>query len=284
MSTFTSPYVFISYRRADALAAARGLLRFLRAHYGKESVFMDTAEIRVGDDWEHRLEEALKRATIVIPVIGNQWFAVKDVFDQRRIDQDNDWVRREIVHALENGKKVIPVYVGIKEPPAQAFPECLKKLARLQSRTVTNQDAESEWKLLATDLQASGLGPLRPDVRYPRAMVQLQPITGDALREALSQLPGWGPVASPVPGMEHVTRSELHACFEFDSFKKALAFMSDAAAEINKTQHHPRWENIWRSVNVYLSTWDLQFQLSQLDIDLAIHLTQTARRHGGRLL
>lgn len=278
------PYVFISYRRADALAAARGLLRFLRAHYGRDAVFMDTGEIRIGDDWERGIDAALQRATVVIPIIGNQWFTVEDTFNRRRIDQDSDWVRSEIVHAFEHSKKVIPIYVAIQPPPAQAFPECLKRLAQIQSRVVTNQDAESEWKLLAGDLQASGFGPLRPDVRYPRAMVQLQPLTGEVLRAALTQLPGWGPVASPVPGMEHVLRSELHACFEFGSFERALAFMSDASPEISKAQHHPRWENIWRSVNVYLSTWDLQFQISQLDIDLALHLMKTARKHGGRLL
>ena len=276
--------MFISYRRADALAAARGLLRFLRAQYGRDSVFMDTAEIRVGDDWQRSLEDALNRATIVIPVIGHKWFDVTNAYKQRRIDQDSDWVRLEIVHAFDHGKKVIPVYVGIQPPPADAFPDSLKKLARTQSRVVTDVDAEAEWKLLASDLQAANFPTLRPDVRYPRAMVQLQPITGDALREALRSLPGWGPVASPVPGMEHVTRSELHACFEFAGFKQALAFMLAASGEIGRTQHHPRWENVWRSVNVYLSTWDLQFQISQLDIDLALHLTKTAREHGGRLL
>lgn len=34
-------------------------------------------------------------------------------------------------------------------------------------------------------------------------------------------------------------------------------------------QHHPRWENIWRTVVIWLSTWDIGHKPSQLDLDLA---------------
>jgi pterin-4a-carbinolamine dehydratase len=36
-----------------------------------------------------------------------------------------------------------------------------------------------------------------------------------------------------------------------------------------KAQHHPRWENQWRTVTVYLSTWDIGYRVSALDIALA---------------
>jgi len=275
--------LFISYRRADSVAAARGLLRFWHAHYGKDSVFLDTAEIRIGTDWPLSLERALDEATVVVPIIGRNWFMLKDPYNQRRIDQPNDWVAREISNALETGKLLVPVYVAIPPPPRDAFPDRLKALADRQGIVVTDEDAESGWKKLA---DALNFGQLKAKVRYPRAMVQLEPLTSLELRSVLagSELRGWREVASPLPDMEHVVRSELHACFEFESFEVALEFMCASAEFISRTQHHPRWEHIWRSVNVYLSTWDLQFQISRLDTELALHLTKVAHQHRGRLL
>jgi len=40
--------------------------------------------------------------------------------------------------------------------------------------------------------------------------------------------------------------------------------------------HHPRWENQWRTVTVYLSTWDLNYRISELDVQLAARLDRVA--------
>ena len=45
--------------------------------------------------------------------------------------------------------------------------------------------------------------------------------------------------------------------------------MNKAVDPINEVQHHPRWENQWRTVIVYLSTWDIGLKISRLDVDLA---------------
>ncbi len=275
----SSPFVFISYRRSDALAAARGLMRFLQMHYGSKAVFMDTAEIRVGDDWKRKIESALERATVLIPIVGRYWLKLTDEFGRPRIDKKDDWVRREIAYAYDKKKAVLPIYVGVDPLPEQAFPPSLKRMADTQSLIVRGEDFE--WPLLGSNLQRLGFDALRGDVVYPRATVKLEPLDEQAMSSALASLPGWRSVASPVPGMEHVTRSELHARFEFATFEQAMHFMTQSVPEICSMQHHPRWENIWRTVDVYLSTWDLQFQISQLDVALAKHLTKVARELGG---
>jgi len=272
----SKPYIFISYRRNDALAAARGLMRFLQMHFGITAVFMDTAEIRIGDDWKRKIDEALKRATIIIPIIGRHWIKLSDDFGQRRIDKEDDWVRHEISYGCENNISILPIYVGIDPLPEKAFPISIRSLAGIQAVIVRGEDFE--WKILGYHLQRLGLGPLLDEVRYPRATVQIEPLSEEVLRYELASLPGWRNVATPLPGKEHVIRSELHASFEFPNFNSAIKFMNAAASEINRTQHHPRWENIWRTVNVYLSTWDLQFQISSLDIALAKHLTTEGRK------
>jgi 4a-hydroxytetrahydrobiopterin dehydratase len=66
--------------------------------------------------------------------------------------------------------------------------------------------------------------------------------------------------------------SALIRVFEFTSFLEAMQFMSDAAAHIDKTDHHPQWENVSKRVKVKLSTWDAGNTVSDLDIALAIYL------------
>jgi pterin-4a-carbinolamine dehydratase len=276
-----APLIFINYRRLDTIATARSLLRFLQSHYGRHQVFMDTAEIRHGSNWSKIIEEALDASTVVIPLIGENWFKLTDEFGKRRIDQPDDWVQKELAFAFAERKIVLPIYAGIDPPPKKAFPSILSELTDIQSRVIRDIDSDKEWRELTTVLQKNGFGPPRSDVRYPKGSIKLRALSDSELRYVCQKIPGWRCVASPVPGEEHITRSELHKKYEFPSFKKAIEFMAQASIDINKKQHHPRWENIWRTVSVWLATWDVQFQVSQLDVDLAQHLDEIARKHKG---
>lgn len=67
-------------------------------------------------------------------------------------------------------------------------------------------------------------------------------------------------------------RTELHRVFEFASFQDAMAFMQAAVPKIAVLDHHPRWENRWCSVAVWLTSWDADWQPSPADIELARYL------------
>jgi pterin-4a-carbinolamine dehydratase len=60
--------------------------------------------------------------------------------------------------------------------------------------------------------------------------------------------------------------------FEFESFHDLIHFMNTAARFIDRIDHHPEWTNIWRTLVVYLTTWDIGFKPSMLDVDLAAYL------------
>ena len=60
--------------------------------------------------------------------------------------------------------------------------------------------------------------------------------------------------------------------YEFARFEDAIDFMAEAAKHISVVQHHPRWENTWRTVRVWLTTWDIGHKPSQYDLDLAEYL------------
>jgi pterin-4a-carbinolamine dehydratase len=78
-------------------------------------------------------------------------------------------------------------------------------------------------------------------------------------------------------------RTELYREYRFKSFLDATRFMAGVSPEIDEGQHHPRWENIWSTVRVWLSTWDIEFQPSSFDIQLAKKLDAAYSRFDGRV-
>ena len=72
------PLVFLSYRRSDAAIAAQALYLQLRERFGSRSLFMDVNSITWGAPWPERLASRLRRASIVVPVIGENWLTAAD--------------------------------------------------------------------------------------------------------------------------------------------------------------------------------------------------------------
>lgn len=50
--------------------------------------------------------------------------------------------------------------------------------------------------------------------------------------------------------------NSLHRRFIFRDFSEAFAFMTRVAIEAEKMNHHPRWTNVWNTVDIWLSTHD----------------------------
>jgi 4a-hydroxytetrahydrobiopterin dehydratase len=86
-----------------------------------------------------------------------------------------------------------------------------------------------------------------------------QKIAGDARKSALSRLKGW----SEVTGRDAITRK-----FVFADFNQAFGFMTRAALVAEKMDHHPEWFNVYKTVEVTLSTHDAG-GLTERDIKLA---------------
>lgn len=60
----------------------------------------------------------------------------------------------------------------------------------------------------------------------------------------------------------------LEKTFVFNNFIEAFGFMSRAAIWAEKLNHHPEWFNVYKTVQVTLTTHDVD-GLSDLDIKLA---------------
>jgi len=93
-----------------------------------------------------------------------------------------------------------------------------------------------------------------------------QKLTGPAKADALRKLSGW----SEVSGRNAISRK-----FVFKDFNQAFGFMTRAALVAEKMDHHPEWFNVYKNVEVTLSTHDAG-GVTELDIKLAGEMDKLA--------
>jgi 4a-hydroxytetrahydrobiopterin dehydratase len=93
-----------------------------------------------------------------------------------------------------------------------------------------------------------------------------QKLTGLERAQALKRLAGW----SEAPGRDAITRK-----FVFKDFNAAFGFMTRAALIAEKMDHHPEWFNVYKTVDVTLSTHDAG-GVTELDIKLAEAMNELA--------
>lgn len=151
--------VFISYRRSDARADARGLAHELSSRLGADHVFLDTESIEGGQDFPERIQEALDRARVVLVVIGSNWLRAADEWGVRRIDNEEDFVRREVIYALEtSGVTTIPILLdGGKMPPKDKLPAVISKLAERQLMPLDHTQFQGHVNQVAEHIRKLGV-------------------------------------------------------------------------------------------------------------------------------
>jgi 4a-hydroxytetrahydrobiopterin dehydratase len=77
------------------------------------------------------------------------------------------------------------------------------------------------------------------------------------IEEELKKLTGWS-----------VKNNKLHKEFKFNNFNQAFGFMTRAAMEIEKMNHHPEWFNVYNRITVELTTHDAG-GITKNDVNLA---------------
>lgn len=63
--------------------------------------------------------------------------------------------------------------------------------------------------------------------------------------------------------------NSLYRKFTFKDFSEAFAFMTRVALAAEKMNHHPKWTNVWNTVEVWLSTHDAGDVVTEKDRKLA---------------
>jgi len=93
--------VFINYRREDTAPYAGRLYDRLTAHFGENQVFIDIDQIEPGEDFVEAINRKVGTCDVAIVAIGPTWLRATDVSGKRRLDDEEDFVRMEIVAALQ---------------------------------------------------------------------------------------------------------------------------------------------------------------------------------------
>jgi 4a-hydroxytetrahydrobiopterin dehydratase len=63
--------------------------------------------------------------------------------------------------------------------------------------------------------------------------------------------------------------NSLYRKFEFANFSEAFAFMTRVAFEAEKMDHHPKWTNVYNTVEIWLNTHDAGNTITEKDHKLA---------------
>ena len=93
-------------------------------------------------------------------------------------------------------------------------------------------------------------------------------LAGEARKQALQGLKDWRDLPS---------RDAIQKKFVFKDFSEAFGFMSRVALAAEKMDHHPEWFNVYKTVEVTLSTHDAG-GLTEKDIALAKVMDALAAR------
>ncbi len=144
-------HVFISYRRADTGAYMDRLAERLTAF--KIDNWCDRKGIDPGERWDNEIRSALSESKIVLVLIGREWQGA-------RLDDPNDWVRRELELAHEMNIEIAPVFLDGVRPPldTSSLPASLRFLAEHQGYAIDpdffDRDADHFGALLKKRLRA----------------------------------------------------------------------------------------------------------------------------------
>jgi 4a-hydroxytetrahydrobiopterin dehydratase len=98
----------------------------------------------------------------------------------------------------------------------------------------------------------------------------IERLSNEARKVALKELSGWSEVAG---------RDAIERTFTFKDFNEAFGFMARVALVAEKHDHHPEWRNVYKTVEVVLTTHEAGGTTSR-DIKLAQAMNAIAKQFG----
>ena len=152
--------VFISYRRQGGAVKAELTKDELAKRGFRESrMFMDTRSLSSGNYMESILKAVDASRNLVVII-------TKDSF--KDLSDDSPWAK-EIAHALETGKTIVPVYFdGITELKPAQLPESIQRLAFENAVIYVHQYADASFDRLAERLSKEPAKVSRSKCFYPK--------------------------------------------------------------------------------------------------------------------
>ena len=172
--------IFISYRRKDSEWQVDRLYDELLSLSGldPDEIFFDLESIEIGDRFPQTIQSAVSNCEFLFVVAGSLWNPLSGPSGKRLLDNENDWVRKEIQIANDLGKKIIPILID--DTPDSVFanlPEDLQFIADINFHRVSRRNLKQDVFALLDSLgfepsdkygktNQDPLAGLRPEVAF----------------------------------------------------------------------------------------------------------------------
>lgn len=132
-----SPMIFINYRGSDEPWAPEFVYAGMAAAFGTSTIFKAGHSLQISEIYPPVLERMASTCPIMLVCIGPTWLAAQAANGLRRLDEQDDWVRREIQLALDADNHVIPLLLGnrgeVEIPSPELLPPAIAPLAYRQA-------------------------------------------------------------------------------------------------------------------------------------------------------
>ena len=77
-------------------------------------------------------------------------------------------------------------------------------------------------------------------------MTEIQALSKETIEQQLGSVPQW-----------QLKDGKLYRRLVFDNFVAAFGFMAQVAILAEKANHHPEWANVYRTVDIFLTTHEV---------------------------
>jgi len=163
--------IFICYRREDTAAFAALLHARLTEKLGIGRVFIDIDSIGPGIDFVDSIAKAIPVSALVLVLIGRRW-------NPPRLDNPRDFVRIELLTALEQNARIIPLlFEGVEMPRPEELPAELVPLTRRNAVEIGTSRLNAEIRdfveeierILAGDRERPSVRPLISTLQRPQS-------------------------------------------------------------------------------------------------------------------
>ena len=175
--------IFVSYRRDDSSGWAGRLYEHLVREWGPDQVFIDIDAIAPGEDFREAITRTMHACDVVLVVIGPNWLTARDEQGDRRLDDESDNHRAEVVAALAGDVRVVPVLVGgTAMPKVSELPEPLQDLAYRNASVLEDRRFAADVHALQKALEqfAASMVSQRAEPEEPTDPVASAPRPGGA--------------------------------------------------------------------------------------------------------